>query len=48
MNTANGSPRKACRSFVLSNMPIESTAPEIKITRPQIYFGQETNTRRLR
>jgi uncharacterized membrane protein (UPF0182 family) len=25
-------------------MPIEATAPETKVTRPQIYFGQETNT----
>jgi hypothetical protein len=44
MNTANGFTPEGMPRFVVSNMPIESTAPEIKITRPQIYFGQETNT----
>ena len=24
-------------------MPIESTAPDIKVTRPQIYFGEKTD-----
>ena len=41
--TPEGMPR-----FILSNMPMESTAPEIKVTRPQIYFGQLTDTLRLR
>lgn len=44
MNTANGFTPEGMPRFILSNMPIESTAPEIKVTRPQIYFGQETNT----
>ena len=44
MNTANGFTPEGMPQFILSNMPIESTAPEIKVTRPQIYFGQETNT----
>src|SRR6185295_10230590 len=44
MNTANGFTPEGMPRFVLSNMPIESTAPEIKVTRPQIYFGQETNS----
>ena len=26
-----------------SNMPVESTAPEIKVTRPEIYFGEKTD-----
>jgi uncharacterized membrane protein (UPF0182 family) len=42
MNTANGFDSEGMPKFVLSNMPVESTAPEIKITRPEIYFGQET------
>jgi uncharacterized protein len=44
MNTANGFTPEGMPRFILSNMPIESTGPEIKVTRPQIYFGQETNT----
>ena len=44
MNTANGFTPEGMPRFMLSNMPIESAAPELKVTRPQIYFGQETNT----
>ena len=44
MNTANGFTPEGMPRFIVSNMPIESTGPEIKVTRPQIYFGQETNT----
>ena len=36
--TTEGKPR-----FILSNMPIESSG-EIKVTRPEIYFGERTNT----
>jgi uncharacterized membrane protein (UPF0182 family) len=36
--TTEGKPR-----FVLSNMPIESSG-EIKVTRPEIYFGERTDT----
>jgi uncharacterized protein len=42
MNTANEFTAEGRPRFILSNMPIESTVPEIKLTRPQIYFGQET------
>src|SRR6202035_3643589 len=31
-------------ALVLSDMPIRSTLPEIKVTRPEIYFGQLTST----
>jgi uncharacterized protein len=44
MNTANGFTAEGRPQFVLSNMPIESTAPELKLTRPQIYFGQKTDS----
>ena len=30
--------------LVLSNMPVQSTIPSIKVTRPEIYFGELTNT----
>src|SRR5205814_10449950 len=42
MNTANGFDSEGMPKFVLSNMPIESTAPEIKVSRPEIYYGQKT------
>ena len=31
-------------TLVLSNMPIQSTIPGLTITRPEIYFGELTNT----
>ncbi|HYX30207.1 MAG TPA: UPF0182 family protein [Pyrinomonadaceae bacterium] len=43
MNTANEFDSEGMPKFVVSNMPVESTAAEIKLTRPEIYFGQETN-----
>jgi uncharacterized protein len=43
MNTANGFTPEGMPRFIVSNMPVESTSADIKITRPQIYFGQDTN-----
>ena len=43
MNTANGFTPEGLPQFVLSNMPVESTAPEIKVTRPEIYYGELTD-----
>jgi len=43
MNTANGFTPEGLPKFLLSNMPVESTTPEIKITRPEIYFGELTD-----
>ena len=43
MNTANGFTPEGLPQFILSNMPVESTAPDIKITRPEIYFGELTD-----
>src|SRR5438270_5731013 len=43
MNTANGFDSEGMPKFVVSNMPVETTAPEIKVTRPEIYYGQETS-----
>jgi uncharacterized membrane protein (UPF0182 family) len=44
MNTANGFTPEGRPQFILSNMPVESSAPEVKVTRPQIYFGLKTDT----
>jgi uncharacterized membrane protein (UPF0182 family) len=45
MNTANEFTPEGLPRFILSNMPVESSAPEeIKLTRPEIYFGQKTST----
>lgn len=44
MNTANGFTPEGRPQFILSNMPTESTAPDLKVTRPQIYFGEKTDT----
>lgn len=44
MNTANGFTPEGMPVFTLSNMPVESSAPEIKVTRPEIYFGQNTDS----
>jgi uncharacterized membrane protein (UPF0182 family) len=44
MNTANEFTPEGMPRFVLSNMPVESSMPEIKLTRPEIYFGEKTDT----
>lgn len=43
MNTANGFTPEGLPQFVLSNMPVQSGGPEIKVTRPEIYFGELTD-----
>jgi uncharacterized membrane protein (UPF0182 family) len=40
MNSANGFTPEGLPQFVLSNMPVEG---EMKLTRPEIYFGELTN-----
>ena len=44
MNTANGFTPEGMPRFVLSDMPIKSGATEATVTRPQIYYGQKTDT----
>src|SRR6201986_2832015 len=44
MNPVNGFTPEGMPQFILSDMPVESKNADIKLTRPQIYFGQETNT----
>jgi hypothetical protein len=44
MNPVNGFTPEGLPALVLSNMPIQSTIPELTVTRPEIYFGELTNT----
>jgi uncharacterized membrane protein (UPF0182 family) len=44
MNTVNEFTPEGLPNLVLKNMPVESTAPEIKVTRPEIYFGEGSNS----
>jgi uncharacterized membrane protein (UPF0182 family) len=44
MNTVNGFTPEGLPKLILSNMPVQSTIPSIKVTRPEIYFGELTNT----
>ncbi|HEU4477164.1 MAG TPA: UPF0182 family protein, partial [Pyrinomonadaceae bacterium] len=44
MNTANGFTPEGMPRFVLSDMPTKASAPEVTVTRPQIYYGQKTDT----
>src|SRR5688572_13606102 len=43
MNSANGFTPEGLPHFVLSNMPVQANAPEIQVTRPEIYYGELTN-----
>jgi uncharacterized membrane protein (UPF0182 family) len=44
MNPVNGFTPEGLPTLLLSNMPIQSTVPSIQVTRPEIYFGELTNT----
>ncbi len=44
MNPVNGFTAEGLPTLVLSNMPVQSTIPALKVTRPEIYFGELTNT----
>jgi uncharacterized membrane protein (UPF0182 family) len=44
MNPVNGFTPEGLPTLYLSNMPVESTVPDLKVTRPEIYFGELTNT----
>jgi uncharacterized protein len=44
MNPVNGFTSEGLPDLILKDMPVQSTVPEIKVTRPEIYFGQLTNT----
>jgi uncharacterized membrane protein (UPF0182 family) len=44
MNPVNGFTSEGLPTLVLSNMPVQSVVPSIKVTRPEVYFGELTNT----
>jgi uncharacterized membrane protein (UPF0182 family) len=44
MNPVNGFTTEGLPTLILSNMPIQSTVPSIVVKRPEIYFGELTNT----
>jgi uncharacterized membrane protein (UPF0182 family) len=44
MNPVNGFTSEGLPTLLLSNMPVQSTAPGLNVTRPEIYFGEQTNT----
>jgi len=44
MNPVNGFTPEGLPALILSNMPVQSTTQSISISRPEIYFGELTNT----
>jgi uncharacterized membrane protein (UPF0182 family) len=44
MNPVNGFTPEGLPTLVLRDMPVQSAIPSVKVTRPEIYFGQITNT----
>ena len=44
MNPVNGFTSEGLPTLILSNMPVQSTVPSLKVTRPEIYFGEMTDT----
>ena len=44
MNPVNGFTPEGLPELLLGNMPVQSTVPGLTLTRPQVYFGELTNT----
>jgi uncharacterized protein len=44
MNPVNGFTPEGLPTLLLSNMPVQSTVHSLNVTRPEIYFGELTNT----
>ena len=44
MNSVNGFTAEGLPNLYLSDMPVQSSLPGLKVTRPEIYFGELTNT----
>ena len=44
MNPVNGFTPEGLPTLILSNMPVQSTVPSLTVTRPEVYFGELTNT----
>ncbi len=48
MNTVNGFTPEGLPTFLLSNMPVQSSQAGVNVTRPEIYFGEADHLRRVR
>ena len=44
MNPVNGFTAEGLPNLLLSNMPVQSTVPGLNVSRPELYFGELTNT----
>jgi uncharacterized membrane protein (UPF0182 family) len=44
MNPVNGFTPEGLPTLILSNMPVQSTVRSLDVTRPEVYFGELTNT----
>ena len=44
MNPVNGFTSEGLPTLYLSNMPVQSTVPGLSVSRPEIYFGELTDT----
>ena len=44
MNPVNGFTSEGLPNLYLSDMPVDTTVPSLKVTRPEIYFGELTNS----
>jgi uncharacterized membrane protein (UPF0182 family) len=44
MNPVNGFTPEGLPDLLLGNMPVQSTVPGLTLTRPQVYFGELTDT----
>lgn len=44
MNSVNGFTPEGLPELILKNMPVQSTVPGLSVTRPEIYFGELTDT----
>src|SRR5207247_10588171 len=43
MNSVSRFTKEGLPDFLLSNMPVESALPELRVSRPEIYFGEITD-----
>ncbi len=44
MNAVNGFTPEGLPALLLRDMPVQSTTPSLEVTRPEVYFGEMTNT----
>jgi uncharacterized membrane protein (UPF0182 family) len=44
MNPVNGFTPEGMPAMILKDMPVQSSIPSLKVTRPEIYFGEMTNS----